>query len=201
MIRVLVAEDQALLRGAICEILARDPAIEVVAQCARGDEVLALAQEFVPDVAILDIEMPALDGIEAAGLLTANLPQVRVLVLTVFGRPGYLRRAMDNGVLGFILKDAPPRDLIAAIKKTAAGERVIDPALAVTALERGLSPLTAREQEVLSLSRTVATTAELARQLHLTEGSVRNVLSLAIQKLHAHGRAQAALIAEENGWL
>jgi two-component system response regulator DesR len=201
MIRVLVAEDQTLLRGALCEILDRDSDIEVVAQCARGDDVLALAQESLPDVAVLDIEMPGLDGLEVAGLLTVNLPQVRVLVLTVFGRPGYLRRAMDKGVLGFILKDTPPRDLIYAIKKTAAGERVIDPSLALTTLERGQSPLTAREQEVLSLSRTVATTAELARQVNLTEGSVRNVLSLAMQKLHAHSRAQAALIAEENGWL
>lgn len=201
MIRVLVAEDQALLRGALCEILGRDPDIEVVAQCARGDDVLALAQGSLPDVAVLDIEMPGVDGLEAAGVLSENLPGIRVLMLTVFGRPGYLRRAMDKGVLGFILKDAPPRDLISAIKKTAAGERVIDPGLALTALERGQSPLTAREQEVLSLSRTVATTAELAQRLHLTEGSVRNVLSLAIQKLHARGRAQAALIAEENGWL
>jgi two-component system, NarL family, response regulator DesR len=201
MIRVLVAEDQALLRGALCEILGRDPDIDIVAQCSRGDEVLAKAQASEPDVAVLDIEMPGIDGIVAAGQLASQLPSVRVLVLTVFGRPGYLRRAVDNGVLGFILKDAPPQDLISAIKKTAAGQRVIDPDLAIRALDRGQSPLTAREQEVLSLSRTVTTTTELARLLHLGEGTVRNVLSIAMQKLHAHGRAQAAAIAEENGWL
>ncbi len=201
MIRLLVAEDQALLRGALCEILDRDSDIEVVAQCSTGDEVLHQAQRTHPDVAVMDIEMPGMDGLEAARQLASELPEIRVLILTVFGRPGYLRRAMDSGVLGFILKDAPPRELISAIKQTAAGERVIDPTLAVMALERGQSPLTDREREVLALSRTAASSKELARQLHLTEGSVRNVLSIAIQKLHAHGRAEAALIAEENGWL
>jgi len=201
VIRLLVAEDQVLLRGALCEILDRDSDIEVVAQCSTGDEVLRQAQMTHPDVAVMDIEMPGMDGLEAAKQLASELPEIRVLILTVFGRPGYLRRAMDSGVLGFILKDAPPRELISAIKQTAAGERVIDPALAVMALERGQSPLTDREREVLALSRTVATSKELAGQLHLTEGSVRNVLSIAIQKLHAHGRAEAALIAEENGWL
>ncbi len=201
MIRVLVAEDQVLLRSALCEILSRDPDVTVVAECGRGDEVVAAAREAHPDVAVLDIEMPGLDGLEAAGQLAAALPEVRVLMLTVFGRPGYLRRAMDNGALGFILKDAPPGELLVAIKRTAAGERVVDPDLAVAALERGSSPLTAREREVLALSRTVPGTGDLARQLHLTEGSVRNHLSLAMQKLHAQGRAQAARVAEENGWL
>ena len=201
MIRVLVAEDQALLRGALCEILGRDAEIDVVAECARGDEVLASARETTPNVAVMDIDMPGIDGLEAAKLLSQQLPDVRILMLTVFGRPGYLRRAMANGALGFILKDAPPADLIDAIKRTAAGERVVDRNLAVAALERGDSPLTPREQEVLSLSRTVTSTTDLAEQLHLTDGTVRNTLSIAMQKLNAKSRAQAAQIAEANGWL
>jgi len=201
VIRVLVAEDQALLRGALCEILDRDPDLMVVAQCSRGDEVLDQARHHAPDVALLDIEMPGSSGLEAAEELVHHLPAVRILVLTVFGRPGYVHRAVDAGALGFLLKDAPPVELIRAIKRTAAGERVIDPALALNALERGRNPLTEREREVLALSRTEPNTAELASALHLTEGSVRNIISMSIQKLHANGRAQAALIAEENGWL
>ncbi len=201
MIRVLLAEDQALLRGALCEILTRDPEIDVVAECARGDEVVSQAQATSPDVAVLDIEMPGIDGIEAAGQLNQINPGVKILMLTVFGRPGYLQRAVKSGALGFILKDAPPKELIAAIKRTAAGERVVDPELALVAMANGASPLTPREQEVLSLSRTVPTTAGLAERVHLSEGTVRNLLSTAIQKLDAAGRGDAARIAQENGWL
>lgn len=137
MIRIMVAEDQRLLREAMCEIIGRDPEVRVVGQCARGDEVLPLAREVLPDVAVLDIEMPGCNGLDAARQLRDELPQVRVLVLTVFDRPGYLRRAVSNGALGFVLKDAPPAELIEAIKGTARGERVVDPKLAVAALENG----------------------------------------------------------------
>ncbi|MFA7266974.1 MAG: response regulator transcription factor [Candidatus Nanopelagicales bacterium] len=201
MIRVLVAEDQALLRGALCEILGRDSQIDVVAACATGSEVIQTARHTHPDVAVLDIEMPGIDGLEAARQLSIECPEVKVLMLTVFGRPGYLRRAISNGALGFILKDAPPATLIDAIKRTAAGERIVDPDLAVSALEHGQSPLTARETEVLALSRTVTSSAALASQLHLSEGTVRNLLSSVNQKLHATSRAQAAQIAESHGWL
>ena len=201
MIRVLVAEDQTLLREALCEILNRDPQVRVVCQCASGSDVLAAAQLNGPDVAVLDIEMPGLDGLEAARQLRDELPMVRILMLTVFGRPGYLRRAVTNGALGFILKDAPPAELLAAIKRTARGERVIDPKLAVAALEHGDSPLTEREGQILALSRTVSSSAALAKRLHLSEGTVRNTLSTAMQKLHAPTRSEAARIAEAHGWL
>lgn len=201
MIKTLVAEDQALLRGAICEILRRDPEIDVVAECANGAEVLPAVRLCPPDVAVLDIEMPEIDGLEAARLLLTEFPDVRVLILTVFGKPGYLRRAIGNGALGFMLKDAPPADLINAIKRTSHRERVVDPKLAVAALERGDSPLTPRETQILDLSRKIAATTDLARALYLSEGTVRNTLSMAIQKLHAQTRAEAARIAETNGWL
>lgn len=201
MITLLVAEDQALLRGALCEILSRDPELEVVAQCASGVEVVPAARLRAPNVAVLDIEMPEMDGLEAARLLALEFPDVRILMLTVFGRPGYLRRAVDNGALGFVLKDAPPAKLIDAIKRTAAGERVIDPALAISALERGDCPLTPRETEILALSRTVGSSAELASRLHLSEGTIRNMLSASIRKLDASSRSEAAQIAESHGWL
>ncbi|MDZ7578703.1 MAG: response regulator transcription factor [Candidatus Nanopelagicales bacterium] len=201
MIAVVVAEDQALLRGALCEILSRTDDIQVVGQCARGDEVPAEVVRLRPDVAVLDIEMPGLDGLEVARQLTSVAPATRVLMLTVFGKPGYLRRAMNNGALGFVLKDSPPDQLVDAIRRTANGERVVDPELAITALRRGDSPLTPRETEVLAASRRFPGTADLARHLHLSAGTVRNTISTAIQKLAATGRADAARIADDNGWL
>jgi len=201
MIRVLIAEDQAMIRGALAALLAREPDIEVVARVERGDVVVAEALRTNPDVALLDIEMPGQDGITAAAALRGKLPSCRVLILTIFGRPGYLRRAVDSGVAGFLLKDAPPEELAAAVRKAAAGEKVIDSKLAVAALEEGSSPLTPRERDVLALSVRGATVDEVARQLHLTRGTVRNHLSIAIQKLHARNRVEAARIAEEKGWL
>ena len=201
MIRILLAEDQALLRGVLAEVLAREPEFEIVAQIGRGDEVLAVARTTTPDVAILDIDMPGIDGLEAARQLHEELPDVKVLVLTVFARPGYLRRALANGALGFLLKDTSPADLVDAIKRTAVGERVVDPSLAVSAVSGGDSPLTDRETELLALTRSIESTAELAKRLHLTEGTIRNILSTAMNKLHAQTRAQAARIAEEHGWL
>jgi two-component system response regulator DesR len=201
VIRVLIAEDQAMIRGALAALLATEADIEVVAQVERGDRVVEAALKTKPDVALLDIEMPGQDGITAAAELRAKLPSCRVLILTVFGRPGYLRRAVDAGVSGFLLKDAPPDELASAIRRTAKGEKVIDAQLAHAALSEGSSPLTPRERDVLAMSVRGASVEEVARSLHLTNGTVRNHLSIAIQKLNAHNRVEAARIAEEKGWL
>ncbi|HXM53842.1 MAG TPA: response regulator transcription factor [Candidatus Dormibacteraeota bacterium] len=201
MIGVLLAEDQALLRQALAEILDREDDIVVVAQVGRGDEVLAAALSARPDVALVDIEMPGRDGIVCTADLREHLPSCRVLVLTVFNRPGYLRRALESGATGYILKDAAPRDLVRAIREAAAGGRVVDPALATTALYEGASPLSAREREVLALTREGASVEEIARTLGLSRGTVRNHLSIAIQKLDARTRFDAARLAEEKGWL
>jgi two-component system response regulator DesR len=201
LIRVLIAEDQAMIRGALAALLSTEADIEVVAQVERGDRVLDEALRTKPDVALLDIEMPGKDGITAAAELRAKLPTCRVLILTVFGRPGYLRRAVDAGVSGFLLKDAPPDELASAIRRTAKGEKVIDSQLAHAALSEGSSPLTPRERDVLAMSVRGASVEEVARSLHLTNGTVRNHLSIAIQKLNAKNRVEAARIAEEKGWL
>jgi len=190
-----------MIRGALAALLATEPDIEVVAQVERGDRVLAEALRTTPDVALLDIEMPGQDGIAAAAELHARLPSCRVLILTVFGRPGYLRKAIDAGASGFMLKDAPPDELATAIRRTARGERVVDSQLAMAALSEGSSPLTPRERDVLAMSVRGASVEEVARSLHLTNGTVRNHLSIAIQKLNARNRVEAARIAEENGWL
>jgi two-component system, NarL family, response regulator DesR len=201
MIRVLIAEDQAMVRGALASLLSLEEDIEVVAEVERGDLVLEAARAAKPDVALLDIEMPGMDGIAAAAQLTAELPQTRTLILTTFGRPGYLRRALDNGASGFLLKDAPAEQLGGAIREIHAGRRVIDPNLAAAAIADGVSPLTEREHDVLAAATTHRTAAEIAASLYLSEGTVRNYLSAAIQKLGAHNRADAIRIAEEKGWL
>ncbi len=201
MIRVLIAEDQGMVRGALATLLSLEPDMQVVAQVARGDEVLPAALDAAPDVALLDIEMPVKTGLEAAGELRSALPGCRVLILTTFGRPGYLRRAMENGASGFLLKDAPASDLARAIRRAMAGERIVDPGLAAAALSQGESPLTVREREILAASRGYATISELAAALHLSHGTVRNHISAAIQKLDARNRAEAIRIAEVNGWL
>jgi two-component system response regulator DesR len=201
MIRVLVAEDQAMMRGALIALLAGHPDIETVGEAADGEQAVAEALRLEPDVALLDIGMPGRDGLWAAAELRRRLPACRVLILTVFGRPGYLRRAVDSGVAGFLLKDAPPGQLADAVRRTAAGEVVIDPKLALAALAEGTSPLTAREREVLALSVRGASVEEVARSLHLSNGTVRTYLSVAIQKLNARNRIEAARIAEEKGWL
>lgn len=201
MIRVLLAEDQAMVRGALAALLALESDIEIVAQVGRGDEVVAVARATRPDVALLDIEMPGCDGITAAAALHAELPSCRILILTTFGRPGYLRHAMESGVVGFLLKDAPSAQLATAIRRVKAGERVVDPALAMAALSEGNNPLTEREREVLAAATRGASLAEIAASLFLSEGTVRNYLSVAIQKLGAHNRIEAAHIAEQKGWL
>jgi two-component system response regulator DesR len=201
VIRVLIAEDQAMVRGALASLLGMEDDLEVVAQVARGDEVLPAARDAAPDVALLDIEMPGGDGLSAAAELAGALPDIRVVILTTFGRPGYLRRAMESGARGFVLKDAPATELARAIRDVMAGERVLDPALAAAALAEGESPLTPRESEVLSAARGGAPVADLAGGLHLSAGTVRNYLSSAMQKLGAHSRAEAVRVAEDKGWL
>ena len=201
MIRVLLAEDQAMVRGALAALLNREQDIEIVAEVARGDEVLAAARTVVPDVALLDIEMPGATGIEAAAELHAHLPACKVLILTTFGRPGYLRRAMESGVVGFLVKDAPATQLAMAIRRAFAGERVVDPLLATSALSEGENPLTERERGVLQLVLHGASNTEIAKALFLGEGTVRNYLSTAMQKVNARTRVEAATRAEQKGWL
>jgi two-component system response regulator DesR len=200
-IRVLLAEDQHMVREALAALLALEPDIEVVAQVARGDEVVGAAERVRPDVALLDIEMPGQTGLEAAQELRAALPDTRILILTTFGRPGYLRRAMADGVSGFLLKDARGAELASAVRRAVRGERVVDPGLAAAALSQGESPLTPREHEVLAAAREHATVAELAAVLHLSPGTVRNHISSVLQKLGARNRAEALRIAEDRGWL
>lgn len=201
MIRVLLAEDQTMVRGALAALLTLAGDIEVVAEASRGDEVVPQALASRPDVALLDIEMPGGDGITAAAALQEQLPSCRVLMLTTFGRPGYLRRALESGAIGYLLKDAPPAELAAAVRRAAAGQRVVDPDLALSALSVGASPLTEREREVLVVARRGASVAEIAAQLALSEGTVSNYFSAAMQKTGAHNRIEAAHIAEEKGWL
>ena len=162
---------------------------------------MAAARQHRPDVALLDIDMPGIDGLAAAGVLAHELPQCRSLILTTFGRPGYLRRAMESGARGFVVKDSPPEQLAAAIRRVMAGERVVDPVLAAETLASGASPLTARERDVLVAARPGATVAEIAGRLFLSEGTVRNYLSQAITKSGAKNRADAVRVAEERGWL
>jgi two-component system response regulator DesR len=201
MIRVLLAKGQAMVRGALAALLTLEGGIEIVAEVGRGDEVVAAALAAHAEVALLDIEMPGCDGITAAAALHAQLPSCRILILTTFGRPGYLRQAMESGVVGFLLKDAPSAQLATAIRRAVAGERVVDPTLAMAALSEGNNPLTERERDVLAAATRGASIAEIAASLFLSEGTVRNYLSVAIQKLGAHNRIEAAHIAEQKGWL
>jgi len=190
-----------MVRGALKALLAMEGDIEIVAETDRADQILALASQTKPDVALLDIEMPGGDGVSAAGQLSRALPACRTLILTTFGRPGFLRRAMESGAAGFMLKDAPAHELALAIRRTMAGERVVDPSLAAAALSAGDSPLSEREREVLVAGQGGASVAEIARALFLSEGTVRNYLSSAIQKLEVSNRTEAARLAEEQGWL
>ncbi len=201
MTRILIAEDQAMVRGALAALLGMEPDLEVVAEVGRGDEAVPLALAMRPDVALLDIEMPGLDGLSAAAQLRTSVPGCRVVILTTFGRPGYLRRAMASGAVGFLLKDSPASELADAIRRVARGQRVVDPALALDALSEGANPLSQRERQVLTLSATSGTIADLAATLGLSEGTVRNHLSAAIQKVGARNRAEAARMAASKGWL
>lgn len=197
----MIAEDQTMVRQALVALLELEPDIEVVAQAATGDEALAMAGKHQPDVAVLDIEMPGPSGIEVAGRLHTTGFSGKVVIVTTFDRPGYLRAAMAAGASGFLLKDAPAAALAAAIRRVAAGERVVDPSLAAAALAQGESPLTERESEVLTAAASHDAIADIAARLHLSPGTVRNHLSAAIQKLGARNRAEAVEFAQQKGWL
>lgn len=201
MIKVLLADDQALVRGAMGALLDLEPDIEVVAQAGRGDEVVAAARESGADVCLLDIQMPGVDGVEAARQVRDQLPGVRVVMVTTFDRPGYLRRALDAGAVGFVVKTTPAARLAEAVRRAHAGLRTVDPQLANDLLFSGPNPLTVREQEVLRLARDGEPVARLARKLFLSPGTVRNHLSSAIGKTGAANRVEAARIATERGWL
>lgn len=201
MIRLLLADDQALVRGALAALLDLEPDLEVVAQVGRGDEVVPAARESAADVALLDVEMPGLDGIAAAAALAADVPGCRSLIVTTFGRPGYLRRALDAGASGFVVKDTPSGRLADAVRRVHSGLRVVDPDLAVASLTVGASPLTEQESRVLTLAADGGTVAQVAGEAHLSEGTVRNYLSSAMGKTGARTRAEAVRIARENGWL
>ena len=201
MIRVLLADDQALVRGALAALLDLEGDIEVVAQVGRGDQVVAAARESGAQVAMLDIEMPGLDGIEAAARLSREVPECRSLIVTTFGRPGYLRRALEAGANGFVVKDSPAAALAEAVRRVHAGLRAVDPDLAVESLSSGANPLSEREREVLRAARDGAPVREVARRVFLSPGTVRNHLSSAIGKTATHTRAEAIQVAEANGWL
>ncbi|HWG25417.1 response regulator transcription factor [Actinospica sp.] len=206
MTRLLLAEDQAMIREALATLLDLEPDLEVVAAVGRGDEVLdalaaAKAAGNEVDVALLDIEMPGMDGICAAERAHAAYPGLRIVILTTFGRPGFLRRAMEAGASAFLVKDAPAAQLADAIRRVVAGERVIDPDLAAAALADGVNPLTSRERDVLAASAGGASNAEIAAKLFLSEGTVRNYLSACIQKTGTRNRTEALTLARTKGWL
>ncbi len=200
-IRLLLADDQALVRGALSALLSLESDLEVVAEVGTGDAVLPAVLEHHPDVALLDVEMPGLDGISATAEVRRASPDTQVLIVTTFGRPGYLRRALQAGAAGFVVKDTPAAQLADAVRRVHAGLRVVDPALATDSLVAGESPLTQRETEVLRAARDGSSVAAIARKLFLSEGTVRNHLSSAIGKTGATNRAEAAITADGNGWL
>lgn len=201
MIRLLLADDQALVRGALAALLDLETDLEVVAQVGRGDEVVEAARTSAAEVCLLDIEMPGLNGIDAAAEIRRELPGVRSLIVTTFGRPGYVRRAIEAGASGFLVKDTPSRQLADAVRRVHSGLRVIDPDLAAESLIDGPSPLTGRERELLTYALDGSPVATIAARVHLSEGTVRNHLSAAIGKTDATTRSEAARIAQDRGWL
>ncbi|WP_035953907.1 response regulator [Parafrankia sp. EUN1f] len=201
MIKVLLADDQHLVRGALAALISLEDDLEVVGQVGRGDEVVSAVTRLHPDVVLMDVEMPGIDGLAAARAVRATAPDTQVLVVTTFGRTGYLRRAMEAGALGFVVKDAPAEALAEAIRRVARGERVVDPTLAAATLAGGASPLTGRERDVLVAARDGATVADIARRLFLSEGTVRNYLSAVIAKTGTRNRMEALRVAEDSGWL
>lgn len=200
MIRILLAEDQKLLLGAIGRLLDLESDLEVIGHAADGDEARALIDRHRPDLVVSDIEMPGLTGLELAEWLSREHPDIRVVILTTFARPGYLRRALEAGVAGYLLKDTPAEKLADAIRRACRGQRVIAPELALTAFD-SKDPLTERERQVLRLAGEGCSNAEIGKRLHLAEGTVRNYLSEAIGKLDAANRIDAWRIARDQGWL
>lgn len=201
MIRILLADDQALVRGALAALLGLEPDIEVVAEVGRGDEVVGAARDARADVCLLDIEMPGADGIEVARRLHEELPGVRSLIVTTFGRPGYLRRALEAGASGFVVKDTPAGELAAAVRAVHGGQRVVDPELAAESIAGGANPLSERERQILRECLDGRPVAEVAARVHLSPGTVRNYLSVAIAKTGTGTRVAAARVAQRNGWL
>jgi two-component system response regulator DesR len=201
MIKLLLADYQALVRGAMAALLDMEPDLKVVAEVGRGDEVADAVVAHEVDVALLDVEMPGMDGVAAAREVHRVFPSCRTLMVTTFGRAGYLRQAMAAGASGFIVKDTPARQLADAVRRVHEGLRVVDPGLAAQSLAQGDSPLTEREAGVLRAARDGGTVADIARELHLSEGTVRNHLSSAIGKTGARTRAEAVRLALDNGWL
>lgn len=215
MIHVIVADDQALIRGALSALIDLEDDMHVVAQAADGREAIAAVEAYNAEnssgeeasksastlVVIMDVEMPVMDGISAAATLKDRGANARVLMVTTFGRPGYVQRALDAGAVGFVVKDAPAEQLLEAIRRTSQGLRTVDPALAVDALTKGQSPLSAREVEVLRAFESGGTVEDVASELMLSAGTVRNYVSSAMDKTHARTRAEALKVATENGWL
>jgi two-component system response regulator DesR len=201
VVRVLLAEDMLMIRGALVALLRYEDDLAVVAETDRGDRIVPLALESRPDVAVIDIDLPGMDGIIAAGELGRAVPGCRSLILTSLGKPGHLRRALAAGALGFILKDAPPEHLAEAIRAVAAGDRVVDPQLALDALTLAENPLTPRERDVLRLAADGCGPVEIAHRLSLSPGTVRNSLTTLVAKLGARNRMDAVRIAEDAGWL
>ncbi len=215
MIHVIVADDQALIRGALSALIDLEDDMHVVAQAADGREAIAAVEAYNAEnssgeeaskaastlVVIMDVEMPVMDGISAAAALKDRGANARVLMVTTFGRPGYVQRALDAGAVGFVVKDAPAEQLLEAIRRTSQGLRTVDPALAVDALTKGQSPLSAREVEVLRAFESGGTVEDVASELMLSAGTVRNYVSSAMEKTHARTRAEALKVATENGWL
>ena len=201
MIKVMLADDQALVRGGLAALLSFESDLEVVAEVGSGDDVVDAARRTRPDVVLMDVEMPGKDGITATADVTAAIPDVRVLIVTTFGRPGYLRRGLQAGAAGFVVKDTPARELADAIRRVHAGLRVVDQSLAADSLVSGESPLTTRESEVLREARAGGTVSDVATRMFLSEGTIRNHLSSAIGKTGARNRAEAVTIADNNGWL
>lgn len=196
-----MADDQALVRGAIAMMLDLEEDIEVVAQAGNGREAIEAVVCGDVDVVLADVEMPVMDGIAAASRIRKEHPDVKILMVTTFGRPGYLRRAMEAGASGFVVKDAPSDSLASAVRKVMAGQRVVDPDLAAESLAASSNPLTEREQDVLRATSDGGTTADVSRSLFLSQGTVRNYLSSAIHKTGARTRAEAVVIARDNGWM
>lgn len=200
-IRVLLADDQALVRGALAALLNLEADIEVVAQASDGSNIVDLAREHRVQVALLDIQMPRVDGLVAAALLRENVPDCKVLMVTTFDRPGYLRAAFDAGASAFLVKDTPSSELAAAVRRVHSETHTVDPSFSIQSLQQGPNPLTEREREILSLAQSGAPVAQIAVAVFLSVGTVRNHLSSAIGKTGAANRIEAARMAHDQGWI